>query len=104
MLKQPKKVKVENDQDIVRVVKGTIADHAPRMLERNGEPLAVLLSPEDYAELSREAEIDPWTGYDPARVKETLAQAGGIFAGVDRAQMLRDIYDARGQASKGRPA
>lgn len=64
------------------------------MLERDGETVAVLLSPEDYAALSHEPEADPWADYDPARAKQALAKGTDALAGVDRDELLRDIYGA----------
>jgi PHD/YefM family antitoxin component YafN of YafNO toxin-antitoxin module len=104
MLKRPKKVRLESDQDMVRVIESVIADHAPRMLERDGEDVAVLLSPEDYAALSGAPEIDPWKDYDPARVRDALVKGTGALASIDRKQLKRDLRKARQQASDGRPA
>ncbi len=104
MLKEPRKIRLETDQDIVRVVQAVIADGAPRMLERDGETVAVLLSPDDYAALSHDTGADIWAGYDPQRAREALREGTSVLAGVDREELLRDVRGARGQASGGRPA
>lgn len=104
MLNRPKKVRLESDQDMVRVIESVIADHAPRMLERDGEDVAVLLSPEDYAALSGVPETDPWHDYDPARVRDALIKGTGALAGVDHTQLKRDLHKAREQAADSRPA
>ena len=104
MLKEPRKISLETDQDIIRVVQAVIADGAPRMLERGGEAVAVLLSPEDYAALSHNTEADIWAGYDPRRARKALREGRSVLAGVDREALLRDVRGARGQASGGRPA
>lgn len=49
-------------------------------------------------------ENDIWAGYDPDKVREGLRKAAGALAGVDREELLRDIYAEREQDSKGRPA
>ena len=42
--------------------------------------------------------------YDAKRAEAALAQSAGALTGVDRDQLLRDVYDAREQDSHGRPA
>ncbi len=102
MLKKPKRIKIRDDRDIVRVVEGLIADRTTRILERDGKTVAVLLSPEDYDALRQEPD-DPWGEYEPARARAAFAKSSGLLAGVDRAALLRDLHQARGQGSDGRP-
>jgi hypothetical protein len=104
VLKHPRRVKVERDKDLSEAVDGVIADGAPRLLVRDGETVAVLLSPEAYATLGEGADTDIWAGYDPERALVALRQAKGALRGVDREQLLKDIHDARSQDSHGRPA
>lgn len=47
---------------------------------------------------------DIWKGYDPEKVKEALRKSAGAFKGIDCEALKRDIYAARGQDSRGRPA
>ena len=47
MLRHPRKISIEKDQDLHRAMYGVIADRAPRLLVRDGETVAVILSPED---------------------------------------------------------
>ncbi len=47
---------------------------------------------------------DIWTNYDPEKVKAAFEAARGLLAGVDIEALKRDIREARGQDSKGRPA
>lgn len=47
---------------------------------------------------------DIWANYDPERARQAFRQARGILAGIDREKFLRDMHEARGQDSKGRPA
>ena len=104
MLNEPTRIKLESDADILRVVRGVIADGEPRVLEREGEAVAVLLSPVDYAALSHGLADDPWIGYEPKRARQGLAAAANAFVGVDRDELRRDVREARGQASSGRPS
>jgi hypothetical protein len=104
MLKQPQRVKLESDQDIVRVVRSAMEDGDARILERDGEAVAVVLSPAAYAEISGRGDDDIWAGYDPEKLLRAFDRASGIFKGVDTDQLIKDIYEARGQDSSGRPA
>lgn len=104
MLNEPTRIKLESDADIVRVVRGVIADGAPRVLEREGEAVAVLLSPDDYADLSHRLADDPWVGYQPERARQGLAAGARALANVDHDALRRDTHAARGQTSAGRPS
>jgi hypothetical protein len=45
-----------------------------------------------------------WKDYDPEKVLHAMHEAAGLFAGVDREQLLRDLREQREQDSTGRPA
>lgn len=45
---------------------------------------------------------DIWVGYDPDAVRRGLMRSAGALAGVDGEALLRDIHQAREQASSGR--
>ena len=47
---------------------------------------------------------DIWANYDSERARAALRSLRGLLKGVDREKLLKDIYEARGQDSKGRPA
>lgn len=46
---------------------------------------------------------DIWKDYDPERTRVALRKSAGALSGVDRDQLVADIYAQRGQDSKGRP-
>lgn len=102
MLRHPRKISIEKDQDLHRAMDGVIADRAPRLLVRDGETVAVILSPEDYAAIGDRRDTDVWLDYDPQRARAALRAGVGALAGVDSGELLRDIHQARGQASTGR--
>ncbi|MGI8554121.1 MAG: hypothetical protein ACR2PL_25545 [Dehalococcoidia bacterium] len=52
----------------------------------------------------RLSQAEVWATYDPQKARQALRESAGGFAGVDREQLLKDIYGARGQDSQGRPA
>jgi excisionase family DNA binding protein len=47
---------------------------------------------------------DIWADYDPERARQAFRQARGILAGIDREKFLREMHEARGQDSRGRPS
>jgi hypothetical protein len=93
------------------------------VLQRDSEELAIIIpvAPKGHARLTQEqileAQIwadvgvvgsvnawasdsvvgpeDIWANYDPAQVKAALRQARGALTGVDRQQLVSDIYEAR---------
>ncbi len=91
------RVHVGSDNDIASVLDGVQADQVPRVIERDGRDIAVVLSPAEYHRLSGTAELDVWASYDPARALAALRQAKGVLRGVDTEQLLKDIYEQRRQ-------
>lgn len=49
-------------------------------------------------------DADPWAGYDPEKVRAAIARSAGLFKGIDHEALIREVYEARGQDSHGRPA
>lgn len=103
MLKHARRVKLEKDQHLGEALDGVVSDGSPRLLVRDGETIAVIVSPEDYAELGEGPGQDVWSAYDPERARRALRAGAGALVGVDRAALLRDLRDGRSQASAGRP-
>jgi len=83
---------------------GVQADKTPRVVERDGVDIAVVLSPEDYERLSAMTEPDIWASYDPEQAVAALRRTKGALSGVNRERLLTDIHEQRGQNSSGRPA
>jgi hypothetical protein len=94
-------------EDFARRVRSVFDDVARKgqavLVERDG--VLYRLEPQLQPRPSQTADPqDIWAGYDPEKVKEALHQAAGVLAGVDREELLRDIYEQREQDSTGRPA
>jgi excisionase family DNA binding protein len=47
---------------------------------------------------------DIWKDYDPETVRAAWEAARGLLKGLDREAFLREMHEARGQDSIGRPA
>jgi hypothetical protein len=49
MARDLKRVRLEPDTDILHILEDVHADKVPRLIERGGEALAVVVAPEEYA-------------------------------------------------------
>ena len=84
-------ITIDPDSELGRAL--AAVDDAPIVLERDGARFRVI----------READ-DLWADYDPQRVRRALRQSAGAFAGVDVAELKRELQEQRSQDSPGRPA
>jgi len=80
-------------------------DEIARQLNRQDTQNVVLEANGVRYDVVRRAE-NIWAGYDPDRALKAVEKSAGILkrAGVDAAQLERDIYEDRTQNSTGRPA
>ena len=92
MAAEPKRIHVNPETDLTARLNE--ANKAPIVLEKDGLLYRVSQAEPD----------DVWAGYDTKRAQQALAQSAGALKGVDRSELLRDIYDAREQDSHGHPA
>lgn len=81
-----KRVKLDPDTDLVRVLEAVRDDGVPRLIERDGEALAVVVNATAY-DASQETVSK--------RVKDTLMSFAGIWSDLDADQLIEDIYAAR---------
>lgn len=103
MLKHPRTVRMDESHDANRAVEEVAADGTPRVLVRDGVEVAVVLSPRDYAELRGEPAVVVTPDHDPEKLRAALRDAVGILDGVDIEAFKRELREARGQDSRGRP-
>jgi hypothetical protein len=71
-------------------------------LQRGGVDVAVIVPAKPRPVLADPDNI--WANYDPEAVRLALKESAGALQGVDRNQLLKDIYEQREQDSKGRSA
>jgi len=102
--KVPKRVRLDNDQEMAHLVASVQADKTPRLIERDGIGIAVLMAAEDYERLDDTKRPDIWEGYDPEKALAALRSLKGLLRGVDRDLILGELRESRGQDSTGRPA
>ena len=93
---QPYKVNVNPESELAEIIETAEAQRRPIILEKKGVTYDVV----------RRADEDIWAGYDPERALQAIEKSAGILkrAGVDAAQLEKDIYEDRTQNSTGRPA
>ena len=104
MKKAPRKTRPNNDRETARVIEDVREDGEPRALEGEGKRAIVVMTADDYAALTGAPEPDIWANYDPEAVRKAFENLTGIFDGIDVEQLKREIREARGQDSIGRPA
>lgn len=89
-----KRVSIEAD-DLRRVLDDVHLDGEPRLIERNGEALAVVVAPGDY----RGASTEPKS----KRLKDALLAFAGIWSDLDDEQMIAEVFRAREEAPPSPP-
>ena len=98
------RVKVETTEDMGRTIEHLIADGKPRLLEKDGKVVALILRPDDHDELRTYHGTNAWEGYDPARLRRIPLETGPVYREIDTQQLKKDLREERGQDSRGRPA
>jgi hypothetical protein len=90
-----KRVNLGLGTDLIDVLEEVRRDKEPRLIERNGEELAIVVSVEGYRKALPEAE-----GEGPAR--DVMAFAG-IWSDVDADRLIEEVYRARREAPPSPP-
>jgi hypothetical protein len=86
---------VSSDDELVAVVEAVRNDGAPRIVERDGEDIAVVVSPEEYR-------VAP--GDKGRRSREALLSFAGIWRDIDADKLIEDIYRWRHESPPSDPA
>jgi PHD/YefM family antitoxin component YafN of YafNO toxin-antitoxin module len=81
-----KRIELGQETDLRDVVEQVWEDKIPRLIERDGEPLAMVVSPEDFD-----------TTYEPKsrRLKERLLSLAGVWSDLDADRMIEELYRRR---------
>ena len=87
MPEELKRVRLGPDTDLRQLLEDVHADRAPRLIERDGEPLAVVVSPTDYASLG--------TPPKSRQMKQKLLSLAGVWQDIDADRMIEELYRAR---------
>ncbi len=87
MSKGLKRVELRADTDLIEIVEEVHSDGAPRLIERDGEALAVLISPEDF--------VDSGPLPKSKLLKKRLLSLAGSWSDLDAERMIDELYHAR---------
>lgn len=96
MAEAARRIPISKDSELGRQLAAAREAGVPVVLEVDGHAYRFTSQPP--------TEEDIWKDYDPEKARAALAESAGALKGVDREQLLRDLCDARGQDSHGRPA
>ncbi len=83
MARDLKRIRLGPETDLLRVLEAVHADEAPRLIEREGEALAVVVDPSDYAGVAG-------TPGSKLHKKELLALAGA-WSDLDADRMIEEL-------------
>ena len=95
VLKEPKRVRINADSDLVGLLEAVKADKEARVLEKDGEPIAAIVSIED---------LDRLAGAKPsaAEIRRAL-NAAGAWKDTDTEALKEKIYSARHESPPSAP-
>ncbi len=87
MPEELKRVRLGPDTDLRQLLDDVHADRSARLIERDGEPVAVVMNARDYS----------GTGTVPKsqRLKPQLRALAGVWQDLDADQMIEELYQAR---------
>ena len=91
----PRRIKLEPNTDILGLIDEVRADKEPRVLEREGEPVAAIVSMEDLVRITT---LTP----SPEGVAAALG-AAGAWKDLDTDALIRRIYKARHESPPSAP-
>src|SRR2546421_11299192 len=87
MAARPRRIELEQGTDLLKLIDDIRADGQARVLERDGEPLVVVLPADEYGELAGEPKSK--------RNKDKLISLAGAWADIDADDLIGRIYAAR---------
>ncbi|MBI4320685.1 MAG: hypothetical protein HY675_19510 [Chloroflexi bacterium] len=90
MAKALKKIQLGAGTNLLGILEDVHMDKVPRLIERHGEPLAVVLSPDDYHA--------PGAVPKSKRLKRRLMALAGAWSDLDADRMIEELYKARHDA------
>jgi hypothetical protein len=91
----PRRVPLEPDTDLRKIVEDVHADRIPRLIERDGEALAVISPPEP---LERGRDL-----LKSRRNRDAIMALAGAWSDIDSDKMIEDIYRWRHESPPSPP-
>jgi hypothetical protein len=93
MAKEPRRIAIGPETDLLRVLEEVHADKEPRVVEKEGEAIAAIISMEDFA-----------TALGPSEEGMAMAlEAAGAWKDLDTDSMVEAIYRARHESRPSTP-
>ena len=87
MPEELKRVRLGPDTDLRQLLDDMKADRSARLIERDGEPLAVVMDAKYYS--------GPGAVPKSQRLKQQLRSLAGVWQDLDADQMIEELYQAR---------
>jgi PHD/YefM family antitoxin component YafN of YafNO toxin-antitoxin module len=91
MAKEPRRIAIGPETDLLRVLEEVHADKEPRVVEKEGEAIAAIISMEDFA-----------TALGPSEEGMAMALAGA-WKDLNTDSMVEAIYRARHESPPSTP-
>lgn len=95
MAKELKRIRLKPETDLRKLLEEVHADRVPRLVERDGEALAVVVSPEEYADIVAAPKSK--------RLKKDLLALAGVWRDLDADALIEYVYKARHEAPPSPP-
>lgn len=95
MARALKRIRLEPETDILRILEDVHSDRIPRLIEHDGVALAVVVDPEAYAGI----ETKPRS----RRFKRELLSLAGAWSDLDADRMIEELFKARHDAPPSPP-
>ena len=93
MAKEPRRIAVGPETDLLRVLEEVHADKEPRVVEKEGEAIAAIISMEDFGEA---------LGPSEEGTRRAL-EAAGAWKDLDTDSMVEAIYRGRHESLPSKP-
>ena len=94
-MKEIKRVRLKPDTDLLRLLEEVHTDRIPRLLEREGEALAVVMHPDEYVRVLPAPKSK--------LLKKDLLALAGAWSDLDAERLIDYIYKARHEAPPSHP-
>lgn len=88
------RVELRPNTDLREILEQVRRDKTPRLIEQNGEPLVVVVSPEGF-----EGDYPPRS----KRLKQQMLSLAGVWRDVDSERLIAELYQRRHETPPSPP-
>ncbi len=93
--KELRRVQLDADTDLLHILEDVHKDKSPRLVERDGRALVIVISPEDYHGVKTEP--------TSKRRRDDLLALAGVWSDFDADRMIADVYEGRAKTPPSPP-